>query len=42
MLMRGSDTYFLEMSTHFSMKVATKSCFGVKNLQKFSIFNLFF
>ena len=35
--MVGSDTYFLEVGAHVSLKVATKDYFRGKKTQKFSI-----
>ena len=38
MLMSGLETYFLEVSAHASLKVATKASCRSKKIKKFSIF----
>ena len=42
MPMPVSETNFLEMSAHVSVKVATRGSFRSKKKQKFSIVNAFF
>ena len=42
MLLSDSDTYFLELSAHVSLIVATKVSFKGRKIQKFSIVNAFF
>ena len=34
MLLPGSDTYFVEVSVHTSLKIATKGCFRGKQIMK--------
>ena len=40
--MAGSDTYFLEVSAHISLKVATKDYSRDKKAMKTWLFRLFF
>ena len=40
--MPGSDTYFLEVGAHDSLKVATKDLFKDRKLLKFYVFKAFF
>ena len=42
MLISGLDTYFLEVSAHALLKVATETSFSGEKIRKFSIFRLFF
>ena len=42
MLMPGSNTHFLEVSVHVSLKVATKGSFRGENVWKFSVLKAFF
>ena len=42
MLTSDLDTYFLEVSAHSLVKIATKGFFRGKKISKFSIFRLFF
>ena len=42
MFMSGWDIYFLEVSAHFSMKVAIESCFRGEKLQKLQNFEAIF
>ena len=40
--MAGSNTYFLDVSGHVSLTVATKGSFRGKEILKFNIFMAFF
>ena len=42
MLMPSSDTYFMEVSAHVSLKVATKSSFREKIIENLIFLKLFF
>ena len=42
MLVSGSNTYFLEVSAHVVLKVATKASFSDKKNTKILVFRLFF
>ena len=42
MLMPNLDTYFLEVSAHASLKVATENSYTGKKIQKLSILKFFF
>ena len=42
MITYGSDTYFLELSTNVSLKVATNGSVRSKKIEKFSIINASF
>ena len=42
MLLPGSDTYFLELRAHVSLKGATKVSFRGRKIQKFNVVNAFF
>ena len=40
--MAGSDTYFLEVGAHISMKLLTVACFRDKETTKIKLSRLFF